>query len=121
MRGQQQYSLPSTCSSIQVRRPPCRCDKDGMALAPGTRGDTKAIVAVQMLVQIGALAHEARCKRGWPARPTGSTLPDVPGQKKGGDGAGQTGESAGAEAQRPGAELRRPAELIERDAEQKCP
>src|SRR2546423_11330221 len=50
---------------------------------------------------------------------SGSTLPDVPGQKNGGGGAGQASEPAGAEAQRPGAEWRRPAELIERDAEQK--
>ncbi|HEX4599309.1 MAG TPA: hypothetical protein VH278_16085 [Burkholderiaceae bacterium] len=35
-----------------------------MALAPGTRGDTKAIVAVQMLVQIGALALPYRVG-GW--------------------------------------------------------
>jgi hypothetical protein len=116
-----------------------------MALAPGTRGYTKAIVAAQMLAQIGAFAlpggglefgHLApiTVTGGFSRRPgarsaaqtvasqlgLGLSLLDIPGQKNGRHGAGQTGESAGAEAQRPGTELRRPAELIERDAEQKC-
>jgi hypothetical protein len=95
-----------------------------MALGAGSRGYTKAIVAAQMLAQIGAFARRRCFPITSPAetcrKPTrGSLLPDVAGQENGGGGTGQAGEPAGAEAQHPCGELQRPAELIERDAEEK--